>query len=216
MKKPRIGSRTKGFTLVELLVVIAIIAALAAMVFALTKGAMAKSRLAGSVNKVRDLGVRIQAYTQDNAGELPVWKNESQNLYWWGMLIDDVRDESKLEMFKSPGDKNFDVNKIESTVSYGWNAHVCGRSESAEGGEGPKRMVSFRDPSRILVLADGAKSNGFGLLDQNKLPDPERYDGKVAALMLDGSGKQLMIESDFKQNSFWFQTEEERENTGNQ
>ena len=216
MTKPRIGTRTKGFTLVELLVVIVIIAALAAMIFALTKGALAKSRLAGSVNKVRDLGVRIQAYTQDNAGQLPVWKDESQDLYWWGTLIDDVRDKSKLEIFRSPGDKFFDIERVDATVSYGWNAHVCGRSEIAEGGEGPKRMVGFRDPSRILVIADGAKTNGFGELGENKLPDPERYNGKVAALMLDGSGKTLVIESDFKQNSIWFQTEEERENTGNQ
>jgi prepilin-type N-terminal cleavage/methylation domain-containing protein len=216
MKKPRIGTRTKGFTLVELLVVIAIIAALAGLVFALTKGALAKSRLAGSVNRVRDIGVRIQAYTQDNAGQLPVWQDQSQGLYWWGMLIDDVRDKSKLQIFKSPGDKYFDVDRIDATVSYGWNARVCGRYETAEGDEGPKRMVNFRDPSRILVIADGAKTNGFGELGENKLPDPDRYDGKVAALMLDGSGKTLLIESEFKQNAFWFQTEEERENTGNQ
>jgi hypothetical protein len=181
----------------------------------MTKGALAKSRLSGSINKVRDLGVRIQAYTQDNAGQLPVWKDNSQNLYWWGMLVSDPLNKSQLEIFKSPGDKYFNIDKVEATISYGWNARVCGRSESAEGGEGPKRMVNFRDPSRILVLADGPKQNGFGLLDLNKLPDPDRYNGKVAGLMLDGSGKQLTIESDFKQNSFWFQTEEERENSGN-
>jgi prepilin-type N-terminal cleavage/methylation domain-containing protein len=213
MKKPRIGTRTKGFTLVELLVVIAIIAALAGMVFALTKGALAKSRLSGSVNRVRDLGVRIQAFTQDNAGQLPVWKDQSQDLYWWGNLIDDVRDKSKLMIFKSPGDKYFDVDRIDATISYGWNARVCGRSETP-GEEGPKRMVSFRDPSRILVLADGPRNNGFGELGPNKLPDPDRYNGKVAGLMLDGSGKTLIIESDFKQDSFWFMTEEEREASG--
>jgi len=215
MKKPRIGTRTKGFTLVELLVVIAIIAALAAMVFGVTKGAMAKSKLAGSINKVRDLGVRIRAYTDDNAGQLPVWKDQSQDLYWWGTLVDDIRDERKLEIFKSPGDKYFDAKKIESTISYGWNARVCGRHETADGDEGPKRIVNFKDPSRILVLADGPKRNGFGLLDPNQLPDPDRYDGKAAALMLDGSARQMLIESEFKQNMFWFQTEEERESGGN-
>jgi len=211
MKKPGNGNRTGGFTLVELMVAIVIILVLAGLVFGLSQSALSKSRLAGSVSRVRDLGVRVEGYSQDNAGILPVWKDESQALYWWGMLVKDPKNESQLSIFKSPGDKDFDENKIENTVSYGWNARVVGRSEDPNGEDGPKRKVSFKNPSEILVLADGAGPGSMGLLDQGKLPDPKRYDGKAAALMLDGSGRTLIIESEFRSDSKWLMTEEERD-----
>ena len=211
MKKPKIGMRARGFTLVELMVTIAIIIALAGLIFSLTRGAIAKSRLSASVNKVRDLGVRVQAYTQDNSGQLPVWKDQSQDLFWWGMLIEDPKNESQLEIFKSPGHKEFNSNPSSPNLSYGWNARVVGRYETAEGDDGPKRMANFREPSRILVLADGAKTGGNALIEPSLLPDPERYAGKAAGLMLDGSARALVIESELKGDSVWFKTEEERE-----
>ena len=214
MKKPQIGTRARGFTLVELMVSIVIVAALAGLVFALAKGAMGKSRLAASMTAVRNIGVMVMAHTQDNAGQLPVWKDQSQDLYWWGQLVDDVRNESQLEKFRSPGHKEFSASSSNPNISYGWNARVVGRYETSEGDDGPKRMASFKDPSRILVLADGARINGNALLDDGTLPDPERYGGKAAGLLLDGSARQMVIESDFKTGSVWFLTEQEREARG--
>lgn len=210
MKKPGIAKRAGGFTLVELMVAIVIIAVLAGLVFGLAKSALAKSRLTSSVQKARDLGVRVEGYTQDNAGILPVWRDSSQDLYWWGMLVKDPKNESEVQIFKSPGDGDFDAKKIESTVSYGWNARVVGRNEDDSGGEGPKRKVIFKNPSAILVLAD-TKSGNMGLLDQNALPDPKRYNGKAAGVMLDGSGITLDVETAFKGDSKYFWTEEERQ-----
>lgn len=211
MKNPKIGKRAGGFTLVELMVTIAIIVALAGLVFSLARGAQAKSRLAASVNKVRDLGVRIQAYTQDNSGQLPVWKDQSEDLYWWGMLVVDPRNPNQLEIFRSPGHKEFSSNISAPNLSYGWNARVVGRYETAEGDEGPKRMVNFREPSRIMVLADGARTGGNALIDQTILPDPERYAGKAAALMLDGTARAMDVASDLQAGSIWFMTEDERQ-----
>lgn len=215
MKKPQNRLRTKGFTLVELLVVIVIIAALAGLVFAMTKKAMDKGKLASSLNKVRDLGIRVQGYTQDNAGQLPVWKDSAQDMYWWEMLIEDPDNISQMEIFKSPAHKEFEAKRGRPNLSYGWNASVVGRYESSEGDEGPKRMVNFDNPSRILVLADGPATGGDALLDRTNLPDEKRYNGRAAALMLDGAGKELIIESEFKKgSSVWFMTEEEREGRG--
>jgi hypothetical protein len=215
MKKPTFGKRAGGFTLVELMVCIVIVIALAAMVFALTKNAMAKSKLTASSTRVRDLGVRIQAYTQDNAGQLPVWKDSSQDLFWWGMLVKDPRNESELEIFHSPGHDEFDPSPSNPNLSYGWNAHVVGRSETSEGGDGPKRMANFKEPARILVLADGPAKNSQALLDNNSIPDIERYNGKAAGLLLDGSARSLDIDQDFKRGqSVWLMTEEEREAQG--
>jgi type II secretory pathway pseudopilin PulG len=215
MKKPTFGKRAGGFTLVELMVCIVIVISLAALVFALTKNAMAKSRMSASQTRVRDLGVRIQAYTQDNAGQLPVWKDSSQDLFWWAALMKDPRDINEMEMFHSPGHDEYDPKPSNPNLSYGWNAHVVGRSESAEGDDGPKRLASFREPTRILVLADGPAKNPDAVLDTNSLPDPDRYNGKVAALMLDGSSRALEVEAEFKRGqSVWLMTEAEREAAG--
>lgn len=215
MKKPTFGKRAGGFTLVELMVCIVIVICLAAMVFALTKNAMAKSRLSASSTRVRDLGVRIQTFTQDNAGQLPVWKDSSQDLYWWGQLVKDPRNPNDLEIFHSPGHDEFDASPSNPNLSYGWNAHVVGRSESGTGDDGPKRMASFKEPARIMVLADGPAKNGEAILDGNNIPDMERYDGKAAALLLDGSARQLDIDKEFKGGqSVWLMTEEEREASG--
>jgi len=214
MKKPGIGKRAGGFTLVELMVVIVIIAVLAGLVFGIAKSTLMKSRLAANLTSVRNIGALVQGYAQDNAGILPTWLDESQNRYWWGLLIKDPDNESEVTRFKSPGDKGFDPKKPESTMSYGWNASVVGRYADGEGDDGPKRMSSFRQPSEVLVIAD-TKTGAMGLLDQSALPDPDRYGGKCAALMLDGSGRTLEIESEFSRGSSkWFMTEDEREQRG--
>ncbi|MCW1886817.1 type II secretion system GspH family protein [Luteolibacter flavescens] len=214
MKKPTFGKRAAGFTLVELMVCVVIVISLAALVFGLTRNAMAKGNLSASMTRVRDLGVRVQAYAQDNAGILPVWKDQSQDLYWWGALIKDPRNPTELDIFRSDAHKQFDNNPSNPNLSYGWNARVMGRSESSEGDDGPKRLANFKDAARALVLADGPARNPNALLDESSLPDPERYDGKAAGLMLDGSAIQLTIENDFKGQSVWFMTEEEREAQG--
>lgn len=197
------------------MVCVVIVISLAAMVFALTKNAMAKSKLGASQTRVRDLGVRIQAYTQDNAGQLPVWKNSSDDLYWWAQLMKDPKDQNEIEIFHSPGHDEWDPKPSNPNISYGWNAHVVGRTDAAEGDEGPKRLANFKEPARILVLADGPAKNPQALLDSDSKPDPKRYNGKAAALLLDGSSRQLEIEKEFKQGqSAWLMTEAEREAAG--
>ena len=209
MKKPGIGKRAGGFTLVELMVVIVIILVLAGLVFGFAKSAILKSRMSANINNVRSIGVMVEGYTQDHAGILPTWRDDSQNRYWWGLLVKDPDNESELGKFKSPNDKDFDVKRIDSTVSYGWNARIVGRYAEAAGDDGAKRKASFKQPSEILVLSDTRKG-AMGLVDENTLPDTERYDGKAAGLFLDGSGRALEIETDFRRDSKWFKTEEER------
>lgn len=63
--------RRRGFTLIELLVVIAIIAILAAMLLPVLAAAKEKGRRASCVSNLRQVGVSLQMYANDNHDNLP-------------------------------------------------------------------------------------------------------------------------------------------------
>lgn len=198
-------SKARGFTLVELLVGIVIIAVLAGLSFGISQRVKTKANLSASVQRARDLGPLLMAYTQDQNGTLPVWK-DGEN-YWWEELVDtDLHDPEPY--FRSPGHREFDPKRIEATISYGWNGSVLGREFDPGNADetGRKRMVNFKRPASVLVLADGAKEDGFGLIaPDGPLPDPERYDGKAAGMMLDGSGRVFDIKEELGADSRWFE-----------
>lgn len=207
MKKTQtnLASKRQGFTLVELMIAIVIIAVLGALSFSMAQKVKTKANLTASLQRVRDLGPILMTYSQDQNGRIPVWK--SGDTYWWQELADPEEYDPE-QFFKSPGHKEFDADRVEATISYGWNVSVLGRGageDDVETGE-PRRMVNFRRPSSVLVLADGAKNDGYGMIESGgPLPDPERYDGKVAGLMLDGSARVFNAEKDFTADSEWFQ-----------
>ncbi|MEM1085695.1 MAG: type II secretion system protein [Verrucomicrobiota bacterium] len=195
----------RGFTLVELMVTIVIIVVLAGLSISMVSRIKTKTNLAASVQRVRDLGPMLHAYSQDEAGRLPVWQANDE--YWWEMIAN-PDDYDPERIFRSPGHREFDPQRVDATISYGWNVSVMGRfTESTENEPvGQRRMAQFRRPNQVLVLADGAKENGFGLIEPNgALPDPERYKGEVAALMLDGTARIMDATTDFAEDSEWFQ-----------
>jgi len=58
--------KRNGFTLIELLVVIAIIAILAAILFPVFAQARAKARQTQCLNNMRQIGMAVQMYLNDN------------------------------------------------------------------------------------------------------------------------------------------------------
>lgn len=196
-----------GFTLVELMVSIVIVAVLAGLAFGLMGRTMKKAKLTGSISRAKDLGVMVMAYATDQNGELPVWHDYRQGKYWWELISEGTETEGVEEdIFKSPSHKFFDKENVAMTISYGWNYPVIGRHKGDSGfaSDHVLRLANFRKPSRVLVFSDGAKENSWGYIDgAGNIPDPERYDGKAAGLMLDGSARVLNTPEEFGADSPW-------------
>jgi prepilin-type N-terminal cleavage/methylation domain-containing protein/prepilin-type processing-associated H-X9-DG protein len=107
-----------GFTLIELLVVIAIIAILAAILFPVFARAREQARKASCVSNLRQLGLALQMYCQDNEGILPSMAarpSESPGL----PVMTDVLDPyvKNRALFRCPSDHEY--WKAEQS-SYGW------------------------------------------------------------------------------------------------
>jgi prepilin-type N-terminal cleavage/methylation domain-containing protein len=82
-KRAKRAKRCQGaFTLIELLVVIAIIAVLAAMLLPALAGAQKKARRTQCLSNMRQLGIAIHLYADDNNDHFP-WPNWSNKYTGW-------------------------------------------------------------------------------------------------------------------------------------
>jgi prepilin-type N-terminal cleavage/methylation domain-containing protein/prepilin-type processing-associated H-X9-DG protein len=174
---PPAAHRAPAFTLIELLVVIAIIGILSAMLLPALARAKAAAQKADCISNVRQLGLGMQIYWDENAGSsfrLADGNTNSGTLWWFGWL-----DNSKKE-----GERPFDLStgklhpylngsdarlcpamptsapllKLKATqvvCSYGYNSFL------AVAGQPPVKASRILTPTDTAIFADAAQANDF-------------------------------------------------------
>jgi prepilin-type N-terminal cleavage/methylation domain-containing protein/prepilin-type processing-associated H-X9-DG protein len=113
---PRSSHFTRAFTLIELLVVIAIIAILISIAYPVYTGILERGKATKDMNNLRQIGIAMQTYMNDNDGVLP----GSATVSWMSQLHPKYL--PSWNIFQSPFDIRAALeDDANSPISYGIN-----------------------------------------------------------------------------------------------
>ncbi len=151
----------RGFTLIELLVVIAIIAILAAILFPVFARAREAARSTTCKSNLRQLGIAVQMYVQDNDGQyFQHWYLAPT--YWFGRVDSSTTPPTvyRQEGLLFPYIKNTEIQRCPSftglpvysgaTAGFGYNVSYL----TANFGERGVSEAGIDKPSNCAVFAD--------------------------------------------------------------
>ena len=180
-------SRKSGFTLIELLVVIAIIAILAAILFPVFAQARAKARQISCLSNVRQIGLSLHLYMQDN-DELSVVTHHdlheddtAEDLYpWFQPLYPYIKNS---DVFRSPsisGTPQIYPDKITPAIWQQVRTDYLLNGFFSHG----IALAAFSRPAEQITF--GMRNRAVAFFDYH--PWPSAPDGQWERGFLDGSG----------------------------
>ena len=141
--------KRRGFTLIELLVVIAIISILASMLFPVFAKAREQARVTSCMANMRQLGIAMGMYAQDNDGIFPEHDRTYQDdsYYQAGVIVENWTNTyytnwaaalypyiKNLKIYNCPSNKGWSplaANTQIAPISYVMNGYATGRGQDA-------------------------------------------------------------------------------------
>ena len=157
--------RPRGFTLIELLVVIAIIAILAAILFPVFARARENARRISCVNNMKQMGLGVSMYAQDNDGRYPMASNTDGSGRRWPDYIFPYVKSAQLFVCPSVGSGDVDsrgpgwaaaTGQAGKYFGYGYNYQYLGNSRTPARAGFPFTATDsvVSAPSQTVAIAD--------------------------------------------------------------
>jgi len=136
---------SRAFTLIELLVVIVVIAILATIALPVYTGVLERAKVTKDMNNLRQLGLAIQTYLNDNDQVLPAtatWPGTTATPVLYPKYI------ATRKVFQSPFDNRPSLETDLAPVSYGINANMYAVAPGIN-----RNMTSVVSPASTILMA---------------------------------------------------------------
>lgn len=166
--------RERGITLIEVLTAVGIIAVLATLALKSSSGFLDRGRTAKCTSNLRQIGMAMNIYQNENNGQYPAIRDASLN-YWYQVLapylegvlksgsttVGDARNVVKIfrcpsarQDFGAPSDDAIFRSYLATDFMRGVNPQTNAKDWSI-----PVKTVSIPKPALTLFLVDGAKTS---------------------------------------------------------